>query len=72
MGENWTVLEGKFTFQTWDLGSKWTVKGGGLNWTVQMTESGLSAKVDGPEIQMWTVQREIVRSEVLNLNGLKG
>ena len=49
MGENWTVLEGKFTFQTWDLGSKWTVKGvGGLNWTVQMTESGLSAKVDGP------------------------
>ena len=43
------------------LGSKWTAP------------SGRSAKVDGPEIQKWTVQREMtVRSEVLNLVGLKG
>ena len=42
-------------------------------WTVQKTQSGRSAKVDGPEIQKWTVQREMtLRSEVLNLDGLKG
>ena len=46
---------------------------GGLKWTVQTTESERSAKVHGPEIQKWTVQREMtVRSEVLNLDGLKG
>ena len=66
-------------------GLKWTVLGqtgrskrlkvDGLRpkWTVQKTQSGRSAKVDGPEIQKWTVQREMtVRSEVLNLDGLKG
>ena len=42
-------------------------------WTVQKTQSGRTAKVDGPEIQKLTVQREMtVRSEVLNLEGLKG
>ena len=43
------------------------------NWTVQKTKSGRSAKVDGPEIQKWTVQRKnTVRSEEMNLDGLKG
>ena len=49
------------------LGSRWKVHGGstgrseGLkldshvsNWTVQKTQSGRSAKVDGPEIRKWT------------------
>ena len=45
----------------------------GQKWTVQKTQSGRSAKVDGPKIQKWRVQREkTVRSEVMNLNGLKG
>ena len=37
-------------------------------------QSGRSwVKVDGPEIQKWTVQKEMTLwSEVLNLDGLKG
>ena len=52
------------------LESKWTVREGSTerskrlkldghvsNWTVQKTQSGRSAKVDGPEIREWTVLR---------------
>ena len=59
---------------------KWTVFGQSgrsrrLNWAVQTTETGQfkRLKVDGPEIQRWTVQRKkTVRSEHINLNGLNG
>ena len=53
---------------------------GGLNWTVETTEGGRSkrtksgryAKVDGPAIQKWTIQRENTkRYEIMNLDGLK-
>ena len=61
---NWTVMN--------QTGRSKRLKVDGLRkWTV--CERGRSAKVDGPEIQKWTVQREkTVRSEVMNLDGLKG
>ena len=55
-GRSWVKLDGP---NDW----KWTVLG----------QSGRSAKVDGPEIQKCMVQREMtIRSEVSNLDGLKG
>ena len=62
----------------WGLNWTWGFKrlkldGHESNRTVQKTKSGRSAKVDGPEIQKSTVQREkTVRPEVMNLDGLKG
>ena len=39
---------------------------GGLNWTVQTTESGRSrVKVDGPEIKTSTVRKETIVSDFL-------
>ena len=55
---------------------KWTVLGqSGRSRKLNWAETGQSKrlKVDGPEIQRWTVQRkETVRSEHINLNGLNG
>ena len=53
---------------------------GGLNWTVQATESGRSrkvqsgrpAKVDGPKIKKWTVQKTTRRSNGRKLDGREG
>ena len=30
----------------------------GLNWTVQKTKIGQSAKVDGPDIKIWTTRKQ--------------
>ena len=68
-GSKWAVI-GVKTYVD-GLVSKWTVLGGRSgqskrlnleghesNWKVKKTKSGRSEKVDSPEIQKWTVQRE--------------
>ena len=41
------------------------------NWMVQKTQSGRSAKVDGPEIQKWA-DHESRRSQRIKVDGPKG
>ena len=52
------LAELRFLEKIFDLGVKYKVDGLGLNWTVQKTKNGRSAKMDGPEIQKWMFQRK--------------